>query len=150
MTVIAWDGKTLAADKQSTNVGYGSTVTKIFRSHDVLVGLAGSAGHAMELLRWWESGAKPDAWPETRDKADTSNIGTLVVVDGPRRVLTYAGNGGPYPELCESEFFACGCGRDYALATMYLGHDARRAVEVACALDVFCGMGIDTLTLEGL
>ena len=42
-----------------------------------------------------------------------------------------------------------GHGRDFTLAAMHLGHDARTAVEVACALDAFCGCGIDTLTLEG-
>ena len=37
--------------------------------------------------------------------------------------------------------------RDFALAAMHLGKSAREAVEVACALDVFCGNGIDTLEL---
>jgi len=32
MTIIAWDGKMLAADKQSTCAGHPSTVTKIFRT----------------------------------------------------------------------------------------------------------------------
>ncbi len=53
-----------------------------------------------------------------------------------------------YPELHEDKFNALGAGRDYALAAMYLGFDASRAVEVACALDVNCGNGIDVLTLE--
>ncbi len=54
----------------------------------------------------------------------------------------------PYPEWNQDRFDAIGSGRDYALAAMYLGHDARRAVEVASALDNGCGNGIDVLTLE--
>lgn len=53
----------------------------------------------------------------------------------------------PYPARVEDKFTATGCGRDYALAAMFLGHDARAAVEVACALDAHCGNGIDTLEL---
>jgi ATP-dependent protease HslVU (ClpYQ) peptidase subunit len=70
----------------------------------------------------------------------------MLVVLPSRKVVCYGQ--GPYPLEIEDRFTAMGCGRDYALAAMYLGHDARRAVEVACAIDVNCGCGIDTLELE--
>jgi hypothetical protein len=53
-----------------------------------------------------------------------------------------------YPENIKTKFFARGCGRDYALAAMYLGKSAIEAVQVASALDVNCGMGVDSLCLE--
>ena len=33
---------------------------------------------------------------------------------------------------------AIGAGEDYALAAMYLGHDPKEAVEVACELSIYC------------
>ena len=33
---------------------------------------------------------------------------------------------------------AIGAGMDYALATLYLGHDTKKAVETACELSIFC------------
>ena len=41
MTVIAWDGVTLAADKQGNQADYGIRVTKIYRVDDDLIGFAG-------------------------------------------------------------------------------------------------------------
>jgi hypothetical protein len=43
---------------------------------------------------------------------------------------------------------AFGSGRDYAEAAMFLGCDAKRAVEVACQFQTDCGNGIDTLRLK--
>ncbi len=37
-----------------------------------------------------------------------------------------------------TDFAAIGAGRDFALAALHLGHDARKAVEVACKLSVYC------------
>jgi len=37
-----------------------------------------------------------------------------------------------------TDFMAIGAGRDFALAAMHLGHDVRKAVEVACELSVYC------------
>jgi ATP-dependent protease HslVU (ClpYQ) peptidase subunit len=37
-----------------------------------------------------------------------------------------------------SQYEAIGAGMDYALAAMYLGHDVKKAVEVACELSVWC------------
>lgn len=146
MTVIAWDGKRLAADKQSTNAGYASKVTKIYRVPGGLVGFAGSPFHAAALLEWFLEGRKPEAWPKPYDPESFADA-IFVTTDG--RVYEYCGSRGPYPELNESPFGAWGCGRDYALAAIHLGHDARQAVEVACALDTRCGQGVDVLELKG-
>ena len=56
---------------------------------------------------------------------------------------------GPHPECIENQMYSRASGMDFALAAMYLGKTAREAVEVACALSAECGLGIDTLTLEG-
>ena len=36
------------------------------------------------------------------------------------------------------DYEAIGAGRDFALAALYLGHDADKAVDVACELSIYC------------
>lgn len=143
MTIVAWDGKTLAADKQA---GYGNgvrVVTKIFKHGDRLFGLAGDGGLAQEVMAWVLAGANPDKYPAAqRDKDNFTNV----LVISKYKVIEYARS--PIPTLYEDIFLATGCGRDFAIAAMYLGKTAKEAVEIACRFDSACGMGVDTLTLD--
>lgn len=143
MTCIAWDGKTLAADKMACSVGYGNTVTKVYRlKSGGIAGFAGDGDGAMALLAWLESSRDAAAYPPGQKDNDTS---ALVIAPG-GAVLSYGKT--PFPQRIECQRYAMGHGRDFALAAMHLGKSAREAVEVACALDVFCGNGIDTLELK--
>lgn len=143
MTVIAWDGKTLAADKQSTQANMARTVTKIYRVPNGMIGICGSAVHGMELLEWFRNGRQRDKFPFPKSKDEIAHV---LYIDL-ETVAIYNGETGPFPEYCESPFIAAGSGRDYAMAAMHLGKSAREAVEVACHFDVTCGMGVDTLDL---
>lgn len=142
MTVIAWDGKTLAADKRATNCNLASTVTKVHRLPDGLVAFSGGGAHASELLNWFFGARNPDTYP--RRDGDDGAGSLLIKEDG--TIFVYSSTN-PFPERIENQFYARGSGRDYALAAMYLGCDARKAVEVACVFDVSCGNGVDTMTL---
>jgi hypothetical protein len=140
MSVIAWDGQTLAADKRAL---FGSTIrttTKIFRFGDALLAYAGDACTGEELMSWWRRGADPAQFPTSQRESHTS---LLVLRQGSPAIANYERT--PYPVCFEDNHFAIGSGREYALAAMHLGCDARRAVEVACALDSGCGNGIDVL-----
>lgn len=143
MTVIAWDGKMLAADKRSTHCGLARTVTKITRhDRDTLLALSGDQSVALEMLRWFKDGCSLGNFPaKARD-----DEATLTVVMRGGAVVMYTT--GPVPAHIEDRQIALGSGRDYALAAMHLGHDARTAVEVACHFEVHCGNGIDTLEFE--
>lgn len=143
MTVIAWDGKTLAADKRGTVAGMAYAVTKIHRLPDGLVAFSGGGAHAAELLNWFFGARNPAAYPRCDDEG---GAGALHINQDGRIFMYSAAN--PFPERIEEAFFARGAGRDYAMAAMHLGCDARRAVEVACVFDTGCGSGIDTLVLE--
>lgn len=143
MTVIAWDGKTLAADKRGTVAGLAYAVTKIHRLADGLVAFSGGGAHAAELLNWFHGARNPETYPRCDDDG---GAGALHIGEG-GKIRMYSANN-PFPELIESPFFARGSGRDYAMAALHLGCDAKRAVEVACALDICCGNGIDTLELK--
>lgn len=145
MTVIAWDGRTLAADKQNTCHGYASAVTKVYLVPGGRVGFAGNAYHAMELLAWFNAGRPADAWPAPADRNDCADA--LFVDDERSELWLYCGQSA-YGQRLEDTYTAMGCGRDYALAALHLGKTAREAVDVACALDVRCGCGVDVLELQ--
>jgi ATP-dependent protease HslVU (ClpYQ) peptidase subunit len=143
MTVIAWDGKTLAADKRGTVAGMAYSVTKIHRVRGHLVAFSGSGGHAAELLDWFERNGISQTYPKRSGDEDGAG---MLVIDPKGRIFMYSA-ANSLPELIEAPFFARGAGRDYAMAAMHLGKSAREAVEVACVFDVGCGNGVDTLTL---
>jgi ATP-dependent protease HslVU (ClpYQ) peptidase subunit len=143
MTVIAWDGHTLAADKRA-GTDMPRTVTKIYLARNgSLVGFTGFAHGDMEMLAWFNNGAKPDDFPQIhRDEAKSSH---MLEITPEGQIRTYAN--GPYPATLEDKFHAMGSGRDFAMAAMHLGQTAEQAVAVAIALSAGCGNGIDTLTL---
>ncbi|MCK4121398.1 hypothetical protein HFK83_03310 [Ralstonia pseudosolanacearum] len=141
MTVIAWDGKTLAADKRATSVGLARTVTKIQRHGDVLLAMTGDWDVAVELREWLKAGAVPRDFPE---KAREDNASLIVIGRGGIAVYST----GPFPMPIEQEKVAFGSGRDFAEASMYLGCSAIEAVSVACHFQTDCGNGIDALTLD--
>lgn len=141
VTVIAWDGKTLAADKM---MGFGSSkssVTKIFKIGGALVGFAGHSANGQELLEWFRSSRRPSDFPASQRGVDSV---TLLVIESDGKILHYGQS--PHPMIIEDAFHAIGSGDEFALAAMYLGRTARDAVEVACALCPTCGNGIDTLS----
>lgn len=145
MTVIAWDGKTLAADKRAQKFGLAYTVTKIFCVGNRLVGIAGDAGRGMELVNWLREGGNVAKYPELKDPENSAH---LLVVNSDRRVELYESS--PHPYTIEDEKWAEGIGRDFALSAMHLGLDAKAAVSYTCQFVPSCGNGIDTLTLDDI
>ena len=138
MTVIAWDGKTLAADKRATNAGMIRTVTKIFRVDDSIVAIEGNLDQGMLMLAWVRDGCDPDTFPESQNDEDRWVNVTVADKDGLRQYQQT-----PYPFKIEDKLFASGSGRDFALAAMHLGKSAVEAVEVACVFQSDCGNGCD-------
>lgn len=142
MTVICWDGKTLAADKRMSFGTSFVTVTKIHRIDGKLVGFSGDSAQGRSCIQWVRDGMKREEYPSLQK----STPGSLLVIQ-PDGAIHYFGNT-PDPMVIEEICFAIGCGSEYADAALYLGKTAREAVEVAIALDSGCGNGIDTLELE--
>lgn len=141
MTVICWDGRTLAANKR---VSFGTsiaTTTKIHRIDGMLVGCAGGAAEGRACVQWVRDGMDRSQYPSVQ-KEDPCSF--LVIL--PNGAIHYYSKA-PDPLVIEDKTFAIGSGSEYADAAMYLGKSAREAVEVAIALDSGCGNGIDTLEL---
>lgn len=147
MTVIVWDGKTLAADREAgTQYIKCTRTTKIQRLADGrLMGLAGDAALARELAEWVKAGAEPSAFPaECRPGRANSARAMVITVSG--QVLVY--EAGPYPIHFGDGKHAIGAGTDAAFAVMALGHDAETAVRIASEVCNGCGGGCDALVLE--
>lgn len=141
MTVIAYDGNTLAADKLGSSSGLRNTITKISRIGDLLVGGSGEIALIGNMLEWIRSGRDPAQFPASqRDKDDWQPV-LVIEADGTPSLYDRS----PHPIRYEQRCCALGSGRDYAMAAMYLGKTAPEAVLIACALDTGYGNGMDKL-----
>lgn len=143
MSVIAWDGRTLAADRRATLGTLIRTTTKIFHLGTSLAAYAGNADAGEEMLAWFKGGAIPESFPASQ--RDESSWAGLLIVWPDGSLWKYERT--PYPLKFPPQHFAIGSGRDFALAAMHCGKTAEQAVEVACVFDSGCGNGVDALTL---
>lgn len=139
MSVVAWDGYTLAVDRQGENAGHIFPVSKSRRLANGEI-VAWTGGHAQGLLlaQWYEDGADPAKWPAFQSDKDSW---TRLIVAKPTGIAVYEQY--PVPMIQEGLQRAYGAGRDFALGALAMGADARRAVEIASELSDSCGMGVD-------
>lgn len=144
MTVIAWDGKTLAADKMSADEWTVRTVTKIRRVRGgmALCGSVGDADRGRALIHWFDKGGE---FPATLARADAL-VATLLVVHRDGTVEMYQRE--PHPIVLDSRPVALGSGADAAMAAMLCGRDAATAVRIASTVCRGVGCGVDTLSFE--
>jgi hypothetical protein len=146
MTVIAWDGKTLAADRL---IGDSGELTKI-------EWLRGTDTGPLAVFQNAAMGACGDAFQCAAllgHVRDPKNV-TLPVVDNAtvmfvRKEGIFLHRGFATPIKLPHQIYAIGSGADFALAAMHLGKTAVEAVELACKLSVWCGSGVDAIELTG-
>lgn len=138
MSVIAWDGKTLAADRA---VSCGSTMyetRKIIALADgVVLAWFRTTEAGIALARWYEAGRDPEKWPAAQGSDDWA--GLIVFRDG----CLYG-----YERLCIEQkviapYVAFGSGADVALGAMFAGAPAEMAVRAAIKHNEGCGFGVD-------
>jgi len=141
MTVVAWDGVSMAADRQGEIYTTKTERTKIRRVGALIAGCAGTVRASEAMFQWFKDGARIGEFPKLVD-----HDAGLMLVAGVGQLFLYEGT--PYPMYLENKFFAIGSGGDAAMAAIHLGSDAKHAVEVACAISTGCGGGVDVLTLE--
>lgn len=147
MTVIAWDGKTLAGDRMCADTWTTRAVTKIRRARggDALVGAAGDADRCRALLAWFDrmdAAAPEPPFPSHLQTAGAADA-TLLVVWRDGAVHLYQRE--PHPIELQPGLHAIGSGAEAALAAMYCGKTSAEAVDVAA---IFCrgvGLGVDEL-----
>lgn len=142
MTTIAWDGKTLAADRLMNHGNGKLEITKIHRVGASLVGICGYMPEALEMLEWYRAGASLSAFP-AQCRAQDRGASLLVV----KATGVYLFDHSPVPLRLEDKKVAIGSGGDFARAAMWCGKGACEAVEVATFFDPSTDGDIDTLEL---
>src|SRR5690606_19961363 len=100
MTVIAWDGKTLAADRQADRGGVKQPTQKIFRAGRALAGISGDLTLCRELLAWYSAGAVPANFPASCRNFDASMLVIERGPDGQAQAKIY--ESGPSPFTIEA------------------------------------------------
>lgn len=148
MSVVVWDGQTLAADQRLTAGERFYTVPgcKIWRAADALCAVTGDIAAGAVMRRWWSEGADLDKFPASQAAAD--RWCRLIVVPLTRlHVLTYEQE--PVPLVWPFDKpDAWGSGRDFALGALACGANARQAVAAAIALCITCGGDPDALGID--
>lgn len=136
MTTVAWDGKTLAADRRLSD---GITNCKIWKlSKGRYISGAGAYDDMTEIVAWMRKGAK------VKDRPTDINSTTMLLVcsNGKAYWLTI-----PYlrPVEIREPFYAIGSGAAYAVGAMAAGKSAGEAVAIASRFDPATGNGVDTV-----
>lgn len=140
MTVIAWDGKTMAGDRQRNFYNTPVRAKKVWRVRGTdgllrLVGAAGESSDCVAFVRWLQGGEKPSA----------TDMDALVIDH--KNQAWFCTHKLVYCRILEP-FFAIGCGADYALAAMACGKTAAQAVKIAARFDNRIGVGVDVVRLR--
>lgn len=148
MSIVVWDGKTLAADKQTTNGNLRRTIaTKIHRcasNPDILFAGVGEYQALHALRDWVEKGAIPADFP--RDYADRSGNTAMWIINRNGSIARI--EDGPFFVTQPVKSFADGSGRDFAYGALEMGADAVMAARIACHYDIYCGGEVDSLSFD--
>lgn len=137
MTTIAWDGKILAADRQTNHGDLRQLTQKIAVINGSLVAGAGAVPDILELQEWLRRGANPSEFPSPQRDDETRTHAIVVPPKGP--AVLYMG--GTIPSPVYGRFWALGSGRDFAMMAMHLGKSALQAVLLAQKFDTASGLG---------
>lgn len=143
MTTIAFDGKSVAADKLC---GGRYTVPKLWRLPDgSVIGGAGDYDQIVEVVAWISEGAAEDRKPRFPDDRENGSDILLVESDGKAFWLTW-----PYLRKVQitEKFEAIGSGSEFALGAMAMGASAQRAVQIASRFDPNTGRGVSVVHLD--
>jgi len=143
VSVIVWDGKKLATDRQAND---GSMkwesekawyVTDGVTGEECIVSGVGMLGNILKMREWFKTKDRPALDIK-------SNTAELIVVN--RQGLSVWSANGTSVEL--SAPMAFGEGREYALGAMAMGATAEEAVQIANQYSLHCGKGVVKYTLH--
>lgn len=147
MSVVVWDGKTIAADRQGTCADMRIIEPKIIARHRhdgiVVCAWTGESAYGRELVNWYFEDAIPSAYPTyQRDKEEWCRL----IVASTNRVLYFERS--PYPFEVHDPYLAWGSGRDFAMGALAMGADAIKAVEITSLFSTSCGHGVDAYDIK--
>lgn len=141
MSVVAWDGKTLAADCQATNHGFKWKSPKIFRLESgEVAAFTGQPDTGLLMLEWYRNGRKREEWPDSQ----TNDSWSRLIVAHLDKSVTVFEQFGFMQNFKDAPYMAWGAGRDFALGALAKGATAEEAVEIANQFSDSCGFGVES------
>lgn len=127
MSVVVWDGITLACDSDTNDGQVKLPLNKIFRVGMSLCGVVGLVSDCMKLKQWAEKHCPPAEAP------DVSPTSSLLRIDHAGMVSMYSSGW-----VQRTGKLAIGSGRDFAYGAMFMGADAEEAVRAAIKYSATC------------
>jgi ATP-dependent protease HslVU (ClpYQ) peptidase subunit len=149
MTTIAYDGKTLVSDSQSSigSLKYEDDCQKIFPNVGpfAALGVAGSYQDCMDIINVISEYNKIDHI-RSLDFKELNWQAEMIGITHEGQVWHYSGNRSF--ELRPDLPYAVGSGADYALGAMAVGADATSAVLAAAQLDLYTNDKLQVATIR--
>ena len=141
MTVIVWDGVTLATDVAATDGVAQWKTEKAWQLNDVIISGAGPLQTILQMRQWYVEGSLHNKFPDAQLGSNACHF-VVVTEHGLCRWEQ-----GPIPIEHGRTPCAFGEGRDFAYGALFMGATAKEAVEAANAHSTNCGLGVKLYTL---
>ena len=145
MSVVAWDGTHMAADRQATCGDMRRRTVKLVRSKDGkrVFSWTGTESLGRILMAWYEDGRDPAKWPAAQATTDW----TRMLVAHKDRIEEWQQH--PAPTIHPiGRIAAWGSGRDFAMGALATGSSAKHAELIASRYNVACGMGVTVMRVR--
>lgn len=145
MSVVAVRDGIMAADTIGVLGGVKFRSPKLYRRDDTIIGVTGNTADGQLFVDWYFDGADHSKIPETINRNDAGEHPEFFAL-----VLTP--DGFEYWDHFyvadrdigkHNEFMAIGKGSEAAMGAMWMGADAIRAVEAACAVIRDCALPVE-------
>lgn len=142
MSVVVWDGKTIAADRRQCCGALRSETSKMCKlPNGEVLAWTGTQERGLALADWYRDGASPAKWPSFQSDDDWVRL----IVASCEGAFFYEQL--PIRQMVIDPFGAWGEGRDFAYGALGMGATARQAVEVTARFCVSVGDGIEAYDL---
>ena len=144
MSVVVWDGESVAADKAAISSDMRARTTKLWRIETgEILAWTGTQDCGLLLAQWYKNGAHAAQWPMFQSDKE---LWTRLIVVSCQGVKYYEIQ--PVAQMVEDPYMAWGSGRDYAMGALAMGASAVQAVEIASRFCVTCGGGVDVMPVK--
>lgn len=145
MTIIAWRGNTIAADRMACTGDTQMMAAKLIRECDGRIfGFCGPLGPSLLLMEWYKAGADPEKWPKCQE--DKELWATLIVWE-PREPAPFWYQQFPVKFRNDgNEYLVWGSGREVAIGAFHHGATAVEAVEACNVHCSGCGFGVTSFS----
>ena len=146
MTLICWDGRTVAADGLYSygDMRASGSLPKLRKVGSHVFGLTGTTALFDPMVEWFFGSRKPEDMPNAGEKHENTRL--LVFEAG--GCVSYKISL-PYPEPCFAPD-AWGCCAEYAIGCLDAGASPERTVELAIARNQDLGGPVQVIDLLSL